>query len=76
MDLDGFGLEVTGEDFVSGVVSQKLTDLMRRTSARLGRIAGWLIVLPLRPLVILDAPLTRILRYPHLSVALSAVKRA
>jgi SAM-dependent methyltransferase len=70
------GLEVTGEDFVSGVVSQKLTDLMRRASARLGRIGGWLVVLPLRPLVVLDAPLTRIARYPHLSVALSAVKRA
>ena len=70
------GLEVTDEDFVSGFVSQKLTDLMRRASARLGRIGGWLIVLPLRPLVVLDAPLTRILRYPHLSVALSAVKRA
>jgi SAM-dependent methyltransferase len=70
------GLEVTGEDFVSGIVSQKLTDLMRRASARLGRIGGWLIVLPLRPLVLLDAPLTRILRYPHLSVALSAVKRS
>jgi SAM-dependent methyltransferase len=70
------GLEVASEDFVSGVVSQKLTDLMRRASARFGRLVGWLIVLPLRPLALLDAPLTRLRRYPHLSVALSAVKRA
>jgi SAM-dependent methyltransferase len=70
------GLEVTDEGFVSGVVSQKLTDLMRRLSARIGRPAAWLLLLGLRPLVILDAPLSRISRYPYLSVALSAVKRS
>jgi cyclopropane fatty-acyl-phospholipid synthase-like methyltransferase len=74
--VEAAGLEVTDESFVSGVVSQKLTDLMRRASARLGRLAGWAVVLPLRPLVVLDAPLTRVLRYPHLSVAVSAVKPA
>lgn len=70
------GLEVTSEDFISGVVSQKLTDLMRRLTARLGRVTAWIFVLPLRPLVIVDRPLTRLLRYPHLCVALCAVKRA
>lgn len=69
------GLEIASEDFVSGVVSQKLTDLMRVLSARVGRLAAWLIILPLRPLVILDAPLSRLLRYPHLSIALVGVKR-
>lgn len=73
---EGAGLEVSSEGFVSGVVSQKLTDLMRRLTARLGRLAGWAIVLPLRPLVILDAPFSRLLGYPYLSVALSGVKRA
>jgi len=72
---EGAGLVVGSEGFISGVVSQKLTDLMRRLSARLGRLAGWAIVLPLRPLVVLDEPLTRMLGYPYLSVALSAVKR-
>jgi SAM-dependent methyltransferase len=71
----GSGLEVVSEGFISGVVSQKLTDLMRRLSARLGRIPAWLLVLPLRPLVVLDRPLTRLLGYPHLSVAVSGVKR-
>jgi SAM-dependent methyltransferase len=70
------GLEVVSEGFVSGVISQKLTDLMRRATARLGRLGGWLVVLPLRPLVLLDAPLSKLLRYPHLSVAVSGVKRA
>jgi SAM-dependent methyltransferase len=72
--VQGAGLEVAREGFVSGVVSQKLTDLMRRLSARLGRPAAWVLMLPLRPLVVLDAPLTRVLRYPSLSVALTAVK--
>jgi len=72
----GAGLEVESEGFISGVVSQKLTDLLRRLTARLGRPAAWLIVLPLRALVVVDAPLTRMLGYPHLSVALCGVKRA
>ena len=69
------GLEVASEGLISGMVSQKLTDLMRRIKARFGRLAAWGAVLPLRPLVVLDAPLTRMLGYPHLSVALCAVKR-
>lgn len=72
---EGAGLEVTSESFVSGFVSQKLTDLMRRLTGRLGLLPAWAILLPLRPLVIFDAPLTRALRYPHLCVALSATKR-
>jgi 2-polyprenyl-3-methyl-5-hydroxy-6-metoxy-1,4-benzoquinol methylase len=70
------GLEVVSEGFVTGFVSQKLTNLMRRLTGRIGLAAAWLVVLPLRPLVILDAPLSRILRYPYLSVALCAIKRS
>lgn len=69
------GLEIDGQAFVSGVVSQKLTDLMRRLSERVGLFPAWLILLPLRALVVLDAPLSRMTRYPYLSVALYAVKR-
>jgi hypothetical protein len=68
------GLEVESEDFVSGFFSQKVTNLMRRLTARLGRVAGWGIVLPLRPLVLIDRPVTRLLGYPYLSVAMTAVK--
>jgi SAM-dependent methyltransferase len=68
------GLEVIREDFVSGVISQKSTDLMRRLTVRFGVVVGWLALVPLRPLVVLDAPLTRLLRYPHLCVAIVAVK--
>jgi len=70
----GAGLEAREGAFVSGVVSQKLTDLMRRLALRVGVTPAWLIVLPLRPLVVLDRPLSRLLGYPALSVALCAVK--
>jgi SAM-dependent methyltransferase len=70
----GAGLTVESEGFISGVVSQKLTDLMRRLTARVGRLPAWGIMLPLRPLVLLDAPLSQLLGYPYLSVALSAAK--
>ncbi len=70
------GLEVRSEGFASGVVSQALTSLMRRLTARIGRLPAWLALLPLRPLVVLDRPLSRLLRHPYLSVTLSAVKPA
>jgi SAM-dependent methyltransferase len=69
------GLEVVSEGFITGVVSQKLTNLMRRLTGRIGLAAAWLTILPLRPLVVLDAPLSRILGYPYLSVALCGIKR-
>ncbi len=72
----GAGLQVDSETFVSGFVSQQLTNLMRWLSARVGVAAAWAIMLPLRPLVVLDRPLTRVLRYPHLSVALTARRPA
>ncbi len=68
------GLEVAEEAFVSGVVSQKLTDLMRRLTERVGLLPAWLIVLPLRPLVVVDRALSRLLDYPYLSVALCGVR--
>ncbi len=72
----GAGLDVADEGFISGVIAQKLTDLMRRLTGRIGLTAAWLLVLPLRPLVVFDRPLTALLGYPHLSVALCAIKPA
>ncbi len=68
------GLEIADQGFVSGLISQKVTDLMRRLTTRFGTMVGWVAVLPLRLLVVVDSPLTRALRYPHLSVALAGVK--
>jgi 2-polyprenyl-3-methyl-5-hydroxy-6-metoxy-1,4-benzoquinol methylase len=72
----GAGLDVAAEGFISGIVSQKLTDLMRRLTARIGLAAAWGVLLPLRPLVILDGVLTRLLHYPPLCVSQCAIKRA
>jgi SAM-dependent methyltransferase len=70
----GARLEFASEGFVSGVVSQKLTNLMRRLTRRVGLPVAWALMLPLRLLAVLDAPLTRLLNYPYLSVALVGVK--
>jgi SAM-dependent methyltransferase len=70
------GLAISDEGTITGVLSQKLTNLMRRVTVRFGLVAGWLVVLPLRPLVLVDAPLTKMLGYPRLSVALAGVKPA
>jgi 2-polyprenyl-3-methyl-5-hydroxy-6-metoxy-1,4-benzoquinol methylase len=70
------GLELRDEGFVSGIISQKLTNLMWRLTERIGLPAAWLIVLPLRALVVLDGPLTRMVGYPHLCVAVRAIKPA
>src|SRR5205823_3383388 len=74
--LEQGGLEVCDEGFVSGVVSQKLTNLLWKLTERVGLPLAWLIVLPLRALVILDKPLTRLLGYPHLCLAVRALKPA
>ncbi len=66
------GLELAEQGFVSGLVAQRLTDLMRRLTERIGLNAAWLVLLPLRVLVVLDGPLSRIAGYPYLSVALCA----
>ena len=67
------GLEVAEQGFISGLVAQRLTDLMRRLTERIGLNAAWLVLLPLRVLVVFDRPLSRIAGYPYLSVALCAV---
>jgi SAM-dependent methyltransferase len=70
--VEAAGLRVTSEASVSGVVSQKVTNLMRRLRLRLGLIPAWTLVLPLRVLVLVDRPLSRALRYPYMCVALTA----
>lgn len=68
------GLEVQGVDYLSGVVSQMVTNAMR-VLARLNYQLAWLLTMPLRLLQPLDRPLTRLVRWPWLSIAVVAVKR-
>lgn len=48
----------------SGVVTQAITNLERVLAPRLGGAAAWCITLVLRPLVVLDRPLTRLSGHP------------
>jgi SAM-dependent methyltransferase len=73
--IEAAGLEVMHETFVTGVISQKLIDLMRRLTERIGLLPAWLVVLPARPFIVFDRLLTRALGYPYLCVALRGVKR-
>jgi 2-polyprenyl-3-methyl-5-hydroxy-6-metoxy-1,4-benzoquinol methylase len=68
---DQASLRVVEVSHVSGVVSQKLTDLQRLLATR-GRALGWALTMPLRILQPLDTTLTRLLGYPHLSIAMVA----
>jgi len=69
------GLRITHESLLSGLISQKVTNLMRRLTRRTSRRVAWLAILPLRPLVVLDRPLSHLVRYPRLSVAACAEKQ-
>jgi 2-polyprenyl-3-methyl-5-hydroxy-6-metoxy-1,4-benzoquinol methylase len=68
------GLQVVAEEYVSGVVSQQLTNLWRMLKRENATLA-WTVVLPLRLLYFLDAPLTKTFNYPHHCIGMVAVKR-
>lgn len=70
------GLDVIEESFISGYVSQKLTNCMRIIRNATGSPAlAWLLIFPWRIFQILNRPLTAITRYPPLSVAIVAKKK-
>jgi 2-polyprenyl-3-methyl-5-hydroxy-6-metoxy-1,4-benzoquinol methylase len=62
------GLRIVERGYVSGFISQKLTNLMRRAQ-RVSVVAGWALVAPLRVLRALDRPVSRVLGWPPLCVA-------
>lgn len=68
------GLRVIAQEHVSGVVSQRITDLMRRAQ-QVHLTLGWAVVLPLRLLQVLDRPLTRLLHWPLLCIAVVGERR-
>ncbi len=68
------GLEVVAEDYISGVVSQQITNLMRLLGKKVPQLA-WPATFPLRVLQPLDRTLTRLTGYPYLSIAVVGIKR-
>jgi 2-polyprenyl-3-methyl-5-hydroxy-6-metoxy-1,4-benzoquinol methylase len=73
--FEAAGLTLIDRGRVSGVVSQTLTNTMRRGEERRARL-GWALILPLRPLQAFDRPLTRLLRRPELSITAVGQKQS
>jgi 2-polyprenyl-3-methyl-5-hydroxy-6-metoxy-1,4-benzoquinol methylase len=70
------GLHIIKKEYLSGIITQGLIRLERRLKryhvpAKIARI----IVLPFRIFQIIDRPLTTLLRFPYLSVAIVAQKQ-
>ena len=61
------GLEVVETEYIGGVVAQKLASL-QFALCRVDSHMAWAAVFPLRVARPLDRPLTRLMRYPELSV--------
>ena len=72
----GAGLRVVEVGYVSGLVSQRLTDVGRRVRPFGSPLVGWALAFPLRLLSPLDRFLTRARRYPCLSITLIAERPA
>lgn len=69
----GAGLEVTVQEYVSGVVTQKIVDIMRRLSPIDDKLA-WAATFPLRVFQTVDSALTRATGYPFYFIAMVGVK--
>jgi SAM-dependent methyltransferase len=76
-EMDGLlaeaGFAPQSHHYLSGVVSQTGFNLMYRLN-RVYPHLGWIATLPLRLLRPLDRPLTRLTRYPHLTIGVVAVR--
>jgi SAM-dependent methyltransferase len=68
------GLEVEHEDYLGGVISQKITAGMRLLHRINSRLA-WAAMLPFRPLILIDPLVTRITRYPWMTVGVLGRKK-
>ena len=72
--LNECGLDVVAEEYISGFVSQQITNLMRVLSKVNARIA-WAVTFPLRIFQILDSPLTKLIGYSYLCIGVVGGKR-
>lgn len=68
------GFAVVRKDYISGVVSQYITVVLRVLSSAIPPKLAWAVTFPLRILAIFDRPVTWMLRQPHLSVGVVAQK--
>ena len=69
------GLDVCVQEYISGYISQQLTNLMR-IIGKVNKILARIIVFPLRLFQVFDRPVTKILQYPFHCVGVVGVKRS
>ena len=67
------GIHITEQEYLSGLVTQTLTSATRAMKWANSKVA-WSLVLPLRLLQMMDSPVTRFTRHPHLQLAVVGVK--
>lgn len=68
------GLEVVTEEYISGMVSQKLCNVMRRSN-QLHSHFGWGVTFPFRVFQAIDDPMTKFAGYPYFSIGVVARKK-
>lgn len=73
--FSGCEIAVIEEEFVSGFISQQICNLQRILSKVFGSFFGWLLSFPFRIFQVLDRPLTALLNYPYLSIAVIGIKK-
>jgi len=73
--FDEAGIDVITEEYISGFISQKITNLIRRLGMKMPHPIVWAASFPLRILGFLDIPFTDLIRYPYLSIGVAGVKR-
>jgi len=73
--FDEAGIDVVTEEYISGFISQKITNLIRRLGMKMPHLIVWTVSLPLWIFGSLDVPLTKFMRYPYLSIGVVGVKR-
>lgn len=72
--LTAAGLRVQSEEFLSGFVSQQITNAARAVEDRIGAHAAWALTAPLRVLQTVDRWLSSRIGYPPLAVAVVGVR--
>lgn len=72
--FDECGLGVLDKKYISGFVSQQLTNLMRILS-KANIMIAWVVTFPFRLFQIFDSLLTKLTDYPYLTIGVVGVKR-
>lgn len=68
------GFRIEAEEYITGFVSQQLINLQRILSS-FNPMLAWVTVFPLRIFQFLDPLVSEIIKYPHLSIGVIAVKK-